>query len=1241
MKLINIINKWGVLWDISKECLSSKKERLKWGEAMEYKFAEFRIIVPNKLYSILDFRLVERNNEHIKLSLSCIVPEEERDKCIEEIKRNDNIKITDEESNYIFQGTFDHISLKKHGENYRLDLKAVSYTNELDIKLKSRSFQDLNLTYKDVIEEVLKDYPKKDYLDKATEGKKIDDILVQYHETDWEFLKRIASHFNAPIVPDGKEDYPRITIGEPDLTAEQGASVHNVEAGKNLVNYLDSITNFKVDIDEWDAINYTIETYGKFRLGEKLSFKDRINIVTYAETFMKRGEIKHKYILSSLNGVKVNYIENKNIVGAQLEGIIKEIDRNSVRVHLDIDEEYKGANNKFIYYSGGVNNEVGYYMPKVGSNINLYFPNGNEKNAVVIASVRKNISKPKDGNSTEIVEREVAGQDRMSDPSEKHLRNEFGKEMRLGSKDLEFTTGNDDIKVNLSADGVATVHSNKFITIASKEDMYIGYKDWEFEDEELNEKNKPVKKITMKAEEEIYIKQGEGEDFESGIILNENAAIFTILDNLYEIGEEGPPSLEIPPPDFEEEERLAQEEDARMLEKAKENSEKRKEKQKETAEDLKALITGVAAMHAAIDAVGETSPELVDGLVDNMGLIAENLIKVLAGDEEADNFLLNTLFGGDKEAYEKFKYTFVLSASVMAESWGQILSKDDLSRALRLVSDLMNGTGLDKDLMSAYEGFSQSALASGLMEDFEKRLKEKLKDPFNQFTEEQRKAMDHLLAGLNADCVFGFEPINLNTGNFYMDQEDVSMDEFGGKFKILRSYNSKSGGYDSYFGKGWEFKYSEKVVEIVEPKEGNEQNNENNKDEENKEENQKKLIYYKGDGASITFKMTKEGYYRSPDGKHLTMTKTEEGFELEDKTKTKTLFDKRGLQREIISPKGYSTKLNYDEEGKLREIITPSGKVFKVRLDDNHRICEITLPNEKSLEYKYDSEGNLIAYVDALGEKTTYEYDENHLMTSWHDPNGTLICENVYDKDGRVISQKDGNGSEVKLEYTNRMTKATDPEGNVTKYYCDSMFRNEKTEYPDGTKEEFFFGLSGHLRHKKDKEGNKHEWLYDLEGNLKKEIREDKKLKFYEYNELNLLTKVIDYDETQTEFKYDERGNLVETIRPDGSIFKYEYDEQSRMIKSINPMGNISTYEYEGANLKAFTDPKGNRHEFKYNEMNKLIEIKDPEGNLSKVKYTERGDKIGETSEDGGITEYIQDKGGYVSEIKRVQPRYV
>ncbi|MCL2323704.1 MAG: contractile injection system protein, VgrG/Pvc8 family, partial [Oscillospiraceae bacterium] len=687
---------------------------------MEYKYQGLTLEFPFNVYSVLDYRLVEQNDKHTRLFLSCIIPDEEKDKLVEDTKATASVKVMDKDLNYIFQGTVSNIKFKKHGENYSMDLEVVSYSKQLDLKLKSRSFMDLNLTYEDIIKEVLKDYPKADYLDKATNGKKIDDILVQYKETDFDFLIRIASHFNAPLIVDAKDNSPRVYIGEPNLTIDKAVPIDNIVSEKNLIDYLDTITNFQGDLDEFDAIFFTFECAEKFELGNRLRFKEQSYVVTYAETYTKGSELHYKYKIYTLDGTSTNYMENKNIIGAQLQGTIKEIKRNTMRIHLDIDKVYKGANNKFIPYSGGINNELGYYMPKIGSKVNLYFPDGEEKNAVVVDSVRQNLNIKGS--------RRVAGEDRMQDPREKHLRNEFGKEMRLGVNDLEFTTGNDGIKVNLSSDGVATIHSSKSITIASEGDMHIGYRYWDFKDKELIEKNKPAKKIHLKAEE-IYIKQGDEENIEKGIILGENAAIFTNIDDLIIEAVDGVPSLEDPAPDFEKEEKKKQAEDKKILENAKRNAKIRKEKQDLTKADLKALFVGIMAMQTSIEAVGEMNPQLAKDLASGMGELAEEMEKVLNGDKEAEEHLLNTLFGGDKKAFDRFRYTFVISAQVMAESWGQILNKDDLSKSMKLIDKLLNGNGLDKDLVTAYTAFSKSALASGLIGDFEKKLEEVIKEP--------------------------------------------------------------------------------------------------------------------------------------------------------------------------------------------------------------------------------------------------------------------------------------------------------------------------------------------------------------------------------------------------------------------------------------------------------------------------------------------------------------------------------
>lgn len=68
--------------------------------------------------------------------------------------------------------------------------------------------------------------------------------------------------------------------------------------------------------------------------------------------------------------------------------------------------------------------------------------------------------------------------------------------------------------------------------------------------------------------------------------------------------------------------------------------------------------------------------------------------------------------------------------------------------------------------------------------------------PYNPepLSDEDKRKIDSLLIGRAKHCEFGFEPVNLNTGNFYFNTTDVSVPDYTGTFNIDRTYNSKVAG---------------------------------------------------------------------------------------------------------------------------------------------------------------------------------------------------------------------------------------------------------------------------------------------------------------------------------------------------------------------------------------------------------------------------------------------------------------
>lgn len=71
----------------------------------------------------------------------------------------------------------------------------------MDIKRKSRSFQDAALTYREITEKIVKEYGA-DLIWNVSD-RQLERPFIQYQETDYQFIKRIASHLKGGIIAEG------------------------------------------------------------------------------------------------------------------------------------------------------------------------------------------------------------------------------------------------------------------------------------------------------------------------------------------------------------------------------------------------------------------------------------------------------------------------------------------------------------------------------------------------------------------------------------------------------------------------------------------------------------------------------------------------------------------------------------------------------------------------------------------------------------------------------------------------------------------------------------------------------------------------------------------------------------------------------------------------------------------------------------------------------------------------------
>ena len=178
-------------------------------------FGEVKIM-PFQEATVLYFSLNQKVNEHTVLEFRLLLPEEKKDSYIERITAEEKIALVvkkDEKEDKIFYGKTLYMEIETGANVYELRGKAVSYTKDIDIKIKSRSFQNKDETYAKLAKGIVGEYQKADFEDNIFLSNKTGKFILQYQESDWEFLKRMASRYNAPLIPIATREAPVFSIG--------------------------------------------------------------------------------------------------------------------------------------------------------------------------------------------------------------------------------------------------------------------------------------------------------------------------------------------------------------------------------------------------------------------------------------------------------------------------------------------------------------------------------------------------------------------------------------------------------------------------------------------------------------------------------------------------------------------------------------------------------------------------------------------------------------------------------------------------------------------------------------------------------------------------------------------------------------------------------------------------------------------------------------------------------------------
>ena len=431
---------------------------------------ELKIELPFKYKIIKELEVKEKLSEHSIIIIKGILDnDKENIQMFKELSITDSfrvigkrIKLEEKSSESIeefdiFCGVISKIKIDHKGNLYNFEIEGLSYSIMLDFKKKCRSFQDKSITYRNLIEDIVKE-DKGNTIFMGDFSKTLDIPFIQYNETNWQFIKRLSSYLGLKLCPDIKTEKPNIFIGIK-KGKEYICSEYEYKIKKDMKSYLYFKENH-TNVTEEDFISYEIETKDNYEIGDKIFYKELKLVVIKKELKLKGSDLLNKYELKQEKNIKQEKLYNNQIVGQVINGKVIKIEKDKMKVHLEIDE--KQEESKAYLYNFGSNyttegNTGWYIMPELNNKVELYIPTKSEGEGYLRKVLRE------DGKENE----------KTQDTSMKYFGTKDGKELKMAPDELRITTNGESLYINMQNTGGVSIISNENINIYSEKNIKI------------------------------------------------------------------------------------------------------------------------------------------------------------------------------------------------------------------------------------------------------------------------------------------------------------------------------------------------------------------------------------------------------------------------------------------------------------------------------------------------------------------------------------------------------------------------------------------------------------------------------------------------------------------------------------------------------------------------------------------------------------------------------------------------
>ena len=439
-------------------------------------------ISPFEFESILEVQIEKELNEHSTLYACGIILDENKFTPVMDKTEGVKIKCENDGQAY-FSGVLQNVKITCVDAVYRLEVYAISNTILIDTVKHKRSFQDNSQDYQSIVKSVIAD--NSGAVTFNASATTVDNIILQYNETDWEFAKRLASYTNDVLIPI-IDDNPAFHFGAPDAgSASLESRDYSISKDFDAIRLFDTLsdiekskegTPLKMTAD--DVMLYSVETDTFIcDIGEKFNLNGADLHACRISLSFVNSALTVVYTLCAKKAVSAPKFYNPAITGLVIDGKVMEVENDTVKLKLDNDtkrgvEKDTDEAHFFKYATDySMENHTGWYvMPEEGDIVQLLFPTEDEKFAYAASCLRQDDT------------------ERTIDHMVKYWRTSYGREIKMDKDEILITTVDDETYIRIHKDngddgaslGIEVITPNRVliksaskINIESEDDMTI------------------------------------------------------------------------------------------------------------------------------------------------------------------------------------------------------------------------------------------------------------------------------------------------------------------------------------------------------------------------------------------------------------------------------------------------------------------------------------------------------------------------------------------------------------------------------------------------------------------------------------------------------------------------------------------------------------------------------------------------------------------------------------------------